>query len=102
MQWVGLIGSGLLSIAGIPEVLRTIRDKRCHLGLPFLIIWAGGEVLTLIYVIPMGDIPLLLNYVFNFFVVGIMLGYKILNIKTTGNETIHKGKVIKRGTEWPD
>lgn len=80
MNTIGLIGSILLSIAGIPEVWRTIRDNRCHLGLPFLLIWAGGEVLTLIYVIPMGEFPLTLNYIFNFFVVGIMLGYKIKGI----------------------
>lgn len=78
-EWIGLIGSLLLSVAGIPEVVRTIKDNKCHLGWNFLSIWFGGEIFMLIYVIPMGDIPLLLNYVFNFFVVTIMLGYKIKN-----------------------
>ncbi len=77
-EFIGLIGSLLLSIAGIPEVVRTIKDNRCHLGLTFLSIWFGGEIFMLIYVIPLRDVPLLLNYVFNFFVVTIMFGYKVV------------------------
>ncbi len=77
MNTVGLIGSILLSIAGIPEAWRTIKGGRCHLGLPFLLLWAGGEILTLIYILPMREFPLTLNYTFNGIVVGIMLGYKL-------------------------
>jgi hypothetical protein len=35
----------------------------------------------LTYIIPMKDLPLLLNYVFNTALVGIMLFYKIKNTK---------------------
>ncbi len=87
-ELIGVIGSLLLSIAGIPEVIRTIKDRRCHLGLNFLSIWFAGEIFMLIYVIPLKDIPLLLNYVFNFFVVAIMFVYKVRGWNKTKTKRI--------------
>jgi uncharacterized protein with PQ loop repeat len=77
METIGFIGSILLGVCGIPEVVRTIKDNKCHLGWNFLLLWFGGELFMLMYVIPMKDLPLLFNYVFNFALVGIMLYYKL-------------------------
>lgn len=78
---IGFIGSTLLAVCGIPEVVRTIRGNKCHLGWNFLLLWFGGELFMLAYIIPMKDLPLLLNYVFNTALVSIMLFYKIKNTK---------------------
>ena len=81
METIGFIGSILLGVCGIPEVVRTIKDNKCHLGWNFLLLWFGGELFMLTYIIPMKDLPLLLNYVFNTLLVGVMLFYKIKNTK---------------------
>jgi uncharacterized protein with PQ loop repeat len=81
MEKIGFIGSILLGVCGIPEVVRTVKDNKCHLGWNFLLLWFGGELFMLMYVIPMKDLPLLFNYIFNFALVGIMLFYKIKNTK---------------------
>lgn len=77
MNTIGYIGSIFLTVCAIPELLRTIKDKRCHIGWPMLALWFLGEIFMLIYAVHLWNKPLLLNYVFNFFVVAVMLGYKI-------------------------
>jgi uncharacterized protein with PQ loop repeat len=81
MELIGFIGSFLLTINAIPEVIRTIKDGRCHIGWPMLVLWFLGEIFMTIYAIYLHNIPLLMNYAFNFFVVIIMLWYKILTLK---------------------
>ena len=77
MELIAYIGGILLTICGIPEVIRTIKDKRCHLGWPFLLLWFFGEVFMLIYSLNLKNNPLIMNYLFNTIIVGIMLYYKI-------------------------
>ena len=77
METIGYLGGLLLAICGIPEVIRTIKDKRCHLGWPFLFLWFFGEVLMEIYAIGLWDYPLILNYTFNLIITGILLYYKL-------------------------
>ena len=77
METIGYLGGLLLAICGIPEVIRTIKDKRCHLGWPFLLLWFFGEVFMEIYAFGLSDFPLIFNYTFNLVLVGIMLIYKI-------------------------
>lgn len=76
METIGYIGSIFLAINAIPELVRTIKDKRCHIGWPMLVLWFLGEIFMTIYAFSLKDIPLILNYVFNFIIVVIMLGYK--------------------------
>ena len=77
MELIAYIGGILLTICGIPEVIRTIKDKQCHLGWPFLLLWFFGEVFMLIYALDLKSNPLIMNYLFNTVIVGIMLYYKI-------------------------
>lgn len=77
METIGYIGGILLGVCGIPEVIRSIKDKRCHLGWPFLLLWFLGEIFMEIYAIELWDFPLIFNYTFNLFLVGIMLYIKI-------------------------
>jgi uncharacterized protein with PQ loop repeat len=77
MELIAYIGGILLGVCGVPEVLRTIRDRRCHLGWPFLLMWFFGEAFMLVYSIDLKNSPLIMNYLFNVIIVGIMLYYKI-------------------------
>ena len=77
METIGYIGGLLLAICGLPETIRTIKDKRCHLGWPFLFMWFFGELLMGIYTLELWDGPLLFNYGFNILLVGIMVLYKV-------------------------
>jgi hypothetical protein len=48
----------------------------------------------LMYVIPMKDLPLLFNYIFNFALVGIMLFYKLKNKKYVTIKRRYSGKTF--------
>ena len=77
MNTIGLVGSLLLALSGIPEMIRTIRDKQCHLGWGLLLMWFFGEVLCVVYGLQLREIPLLINYLFNVVIISVMLFYKI-------------------------
>ena len=77
MEVIGYLGGLLLGLCGIPETIRTITDKRCHLGWTFLLMWFFGEVCMLSYTIQLWDFALISNYTFNVLLVSIMLYYKI-------------------------
>jgi len=80
MNILGLIGSILLTFCGLPELIRTIQDKRCHLGWGFVLMWFFGELFCFIYVLELKEIPLIMNYTFNLFISGTMLFFKIKNL----------------------
>jgi len=44
------------------------------------VLWLLGEIFTTVYAISLGNIPLIMNYVFNLFIVIVMLWYKLRNI----------------------
>jgi uncharacterized protein with PQ loop repeat len=77
MNIVGLIGSLSLTVCAIPEVYRTVKDKRCHLGWGFLLLWLIGEIFCFVYGLQLNQIPMIINYSFNLLVVSIMTSYKI-------------------------
>lgn len=77
MELIGYIGSIFLTINAIPELVRTMKDRRCHIGWPMLVLWFLGEVFMTTYAILLHNYPLMMNYMFNFIVVIVMLGYKI-------------------------
>lgn len=86
MEIIAYIGSILLTINAVPELIRTINDKRCHIGWPMLVLWFLGEIFMTIYAVGMWNIPLMLNYMFNLFVVIIMLGYKLRHFYRVKNQ----------------
>jgi uncharacterized protein with PQ loop repeat len=78
---LGYIGGILLGLCGLPETWRTIKDKRCHIGWGFLLMWYFGEIFMLIYTLKLNDIALIGNYGFNILLISIMLYFKIRTIK---------------------
>lgn len=78
---IGMIGSLLLTFCGIPELIRTLKDKKCHLGWGFLSMWLIGEVFCVFYGFDLNEIPLIINYTFNLAIVSIMTFFKLKEIK---------------------
>jgi uncharacterized protein with PQ loop repeat len=77
MNSVGLIGSLLLTFSAVPELIRTVKDGKCHIGWGFLLMWLIGEIFCTFYGFDLKEVPLILNYSFNLGVAGLMFFYKI-------------------------
>ena len=77
MNNIGLIGSLLLTFCAAPELFRTLKDGKCHIGWGFLLMWFFGEVFCFFYGLELKEIPLIINYTFNFFVVLVMIFFKL-------------------------
>lgn len=90
---ISWIGSVLLAVCGVPEMLRTIKDKRCHIGYGMLLCWFFGEVLVFIHVFnTLHDKALLFNYGLNLAILCIMLYYKLRPKKPIPNWIIETNK----------
>jgi uncharacterized protein with PQ loop repeat len=78
MEIVGWIGSVLFAICAFPQALQVYRDGHAKgLNWFFLLAWFFGEIFTMAYVLPKGDIPLISNYVVNIGFLGVILYFKI-------------------------
>ena len=76
METVGWLGGILLSLCAAPELVKTVRERKCGIGAAMLLLWGVGEILMLIYVLPKLDYPLIFNYALNLTLVGILSWYK--------------------------
>jgi len=78
MDTIGWIGSILFAACGIPQALDSYNKGNSDgLTWAFLLMWFFGEVLTLIYIIPKLDWPLIFNYTNNLVCLLVILRYKI-------------------------
>lgn len=78
MEIIGWLGAALFAICGLPQAVQCAREGHARgLNWFFLLAWLGGEVLTIAYVWPKMDVPLLANYFINLVFLLIMLRYKI-------------------------
>lgn len=77
METIAYLGNLLLAICGLPLAYRSWKNKHAE-GVDsfFLLIWTLGEILTLIYVISLRELPLIMNYAFNLIFIGIVIYYK--------------------------
>ena len=78
IETIGWIGSTMLAICGLPQVIHTI-GLGCAKGLSwwFLGLWGGGEILCSIYTyLQLGWDPLHFNYGINMLFISIMIYYK--------------------------
>ena len=78
---IGMIGSLFLTFCAIPELIRTIKDKKCHIGWGFLLMWLFGEIFCFFYGLELREIPLIINYSFNLIVVSTMTYFKLKEVK---------------------
>jgi len=78
MEYLGFISALFLGVCAIPLFWKTIKEGHCKgLSALFLWCWFIGEFLGSIYVMYLGDLPLILNYVFNTIMTATILSYKI-------------------------
>ena len=78
MEYVGWIGAVLFAICGLPQAIQCTRDGHSRgLNWFFLMAWLCGEILTIVYIWPKQDYPLLFNYLLNLVFLVIMIRYKI-------------------------
>lgn len=84
MQVIGWVGAISFSICGIPQAWLCYKSKNA-IGLSgyYLLLWLIGELCTIVYVVPTGNMPLIFNYIFNLLVLIIILRYKLFprNVK---------------------
>lgn len=72
----------MLAVCGIPELIRTVRDSRCHIGWGMLLCWYLGEIFVFYHVWNTAkDQALLLNYSINIIILSVMVYYKIFSKK---------------------
>lgn len=78
MEDVGYTSTILLALCSLPLFIKTIRDGHCRgISALFLWMWFLGEVFGIIYVLPLGKMPLILNYAVNTVLTLVILIYKI-------------------------
>jgi len=78
MEFIGWLGALMFAACGLPQAWECWRAGHSHgLAWGFLMLWLGGEILTLLYILPKGDLPLLFNYLVNLIFLGVMLYYKL-------------------------
>jgi len=78
METIGWIGAALFAICGLPQAIQCYRDGHARgLNWFFLMAWFWGEVLTIIYIWPKQDYPLLANYFANMGFLLVMLKFKL-------------------------
>ena len=74
-------GSVLLALCALPETMRTVKDKKCHVGWGMLSMWYAGEILVLYHVlVNVKDNALAFNYILNVILISIMLFYKVRKV----------------------
>ena len=81
IETIGWLGSFLLAICAIPEMLIAIQTGNSNLSWYFLSFWLGGEILALVYVIlkstKINLLPLLLNYMLNIICLCVIIYIKL-------------------------
>lgn len=82
MEYIGWLGSICLALCGLPQAFRCWVDKHADgVSTGFLLLWTIGEVLAAIYVVYLGDAPLITNYLINLISCAIIVRYKFWPIK---------------------
>ena len=78
MNLIGWIASVILAVSSIPQLLKTVRDGHADgLSWAFIALWLIGEILSLVYVVPMLNWPLIANYSINLVIILVIGFYKM-------------------------
>ena len=80
MEFIGWIGSFLLTFCAVPLAWQSYKDGHSFgINMTYLHMWLWGEVFTLFYVLAQPDIlvPLVANYAFNIVLIIVILYYKV-------------------------
>lgn len=78
LEVVGWAGSVLLAFCGLPQAVESCRrGSSAGVTWGLLLMWGVGEVLTLMYVLPKMELPLLFNYAANIVFISVIAYYKV-------------------------
>jgi uncharacterized protein with PQ loop repeat len=79
VQSIGWIGNLLFALCAVPQVIKTHQEGHSKgLSWGFILMWSVGELLAGIYgYLTEVPLPILLNYLFNFICLLIILSYKL-------------------------
>lgn len=77
MKMISVIGSLLLAFCSVPELIRTLKNKKCGIGWGMIIMWYLGELCVLSYVLYRQEYILSFNYALNIAIVSIMVYFKV-------------------------
>jgi uncharacterized protein with PQ loop repeat len=82
LEVFGWIGAAGFAVCGIPQAYQSFKDGHTKgLNWGFLGTWSIGEICMLIYILPTGNLPLILNYVGNGICLAVMVWYKVFERK---------------------
>ena len=77
-ELIGWLGSILFALCGLPQAFSCYKEGSAKgLSWTFLLMWFFGEILTIIYIFPSKQYPLLFNYMCNLLSLLVILKYKI-------------------------
>lgn len=62
MEFIGVLAALLLAGCALPAIFDAHKKGRCTMPKMFLLTWCAGEILGLMYVVYLQDMPLILNY----------------------------------------
>jgi uncharacterized protein with PQ loop repeat len=74
---IGAVASFLWGISLVPELVRTIKTYKCHIGYGMLFVTITASICSVIYTYNIHAIPLLINYSANLTLSLILLIYKL-------------------------
>jgi uncharacterized protein with PQ loop repeat len=78
LEIIGFIGSLSLAVCGIPQAWMSFKQGHSEgISLGFLLLWTVGEIFTILYVLPMANAPLLLNYSCNLIFLSVIWRYRL-------------------------
>ncbi|TAL34024.1 MAG: hypothetical protein EPN93_12590 [Spirochaetes bacterium] len=87
LEFIGISGSLLLSLCGLPQAVQSLRNRHSHgISYGFIWMWVTGEIALLIYVAgTTADLILIVNYLFNLLIGGVILWFKLFPAKTAAD-----------------
>lgn len=86
-ELLGWTGGLLLAVCAVPQAYLSLKQGHSEgVALGMLILWLSGEILTLLYVLPKMDWPLIVNYAANILCIGVICWYRFFpRVKKVGN-----------------
>ena len=77
-EMIGWIGSILLALCAVPQVVMCIKQGHAKgVSVTFLLMWFFGALFALIYILPAGKMPLIVNYILSSLMALIIVFYAL-------------------------
>lgn len=99
MDIIGWIGALMLAVCGLPQCVKSIKDKHSDgISMGFILLWLFGEIFSTIYVIHQKEYPIVFNCLMNLVFVNIILYYKLKKVLLTREEKVKEWFVTNGGS----